>query len=169
MLTQTLPIHRFEHNEANYFVLAGERPVAAASMFINGDYAQLAIAATLPEARNQGAHNLLIAVRINKAIVQGCQEISAETAEDTPENLLLLPGICKERDSHWLTTDRILSINSNSNQTEIHENTNINPTKATESRTEVRNFSGYHLSNRWRPGIFPGISSRYRTEPFRSL
>lgn len=68
-----------------YFAKDGSRPVAAASMFIKGDHALLTLAGTLPEARNRGSQNLLIATRINKAIVSGCRYVSSETAEDTPE------------------------------------------------------------------------------------
>lgn len=70
----------------HYFAKEGNKAAAAASLFICGDFASLAIGGTLPEARGKGAQNVLIAKRINDAYDAGCRYVVVETAQDTPEN-----------------------------------------------------------------------------------
>lgn len=70
----------------HYFAKVKGESIAAASIFINGKFASLAIAGTLPEFRGLGAQKLLISKRINDAIEAGCNYIVVETAEDTADN-----------------------------------------------------------------------------------
>lgn len=70
----------------HYFARLKGKPIAAASLFINDEFASLAIAGTLPEHRGFGAQSALISARINDAIEAGCKYIVVETAEDTVDN-----------------------------------------------------------------------------------
>jgi GNAT superfamily N-acetyltransferase len=69
-----------------YFAMDGETPVAAAALFIHGDFASMAIAATLPSHRGRGAQGALLAKRIATAHALGCKYIISETAEEKPEH-----------------------------------------------------------------------------------
>ncbi len=69
----------------HYLAYDEEKPVACAALYINGDYASLAFAATLPEYRKMGAQSALIARRFNDAAQLGCRWMITETAEETPE------------------------------------------------------------------------------------
>lgn len=68
----------------HYFAMDGETPVAAASLFVSGEYASLAMAATLEGYRGRGAQSALLARRIRDARTMGCRHLFSETAEDTP-------------------------------------------------------------------------------------
>ena len=70
----------------HYLVKESGKPVAAASLFVCGKYASLAIGGRLPEARGKGVQNALIARRINDAYKEGCEYIIVETSHDTDEN-----------------------------------------------------------------------------------
>lgn len=54
-------------------------PVAAATLFTEGDVAYLGMAATLPHFRRQGAQRALMEARINASIDAGCHWIATET------------------------------------------------------------------------------------------
>jgi ribosomal protein S18 acetylase RimI-like enzyme len=79
-----------------YVAMSGEAIAAAAGMFIEGDVAYLAFAATRPEFQRRGAQRTLMHARINRAADAGCQWIATETgfplAADEPnpsyQNLL---------------------------------------------------------------------------------
>jgi ribosomal protein S18 acetylase RimI-like enzyme len=68
----------------HYFATKDDKPIAAASMYYNGHFASLAIAATLPDYRRYGAQSALITQRINDAIDMGCKYMAVETAENKP-------------------------------------------------------------------------------------
>ncbi len=69
----------------HYFVREGGQVIAAGALFINGYYASLAVAATLPAHRGKGAQSLLLAHRIREARAAGCRLLISETAEERPE------------------------------------------------------------------------------------
>ncbi|RPI15533.1 MAG: hypothetical protein EHM58_14000 [Ignavibacteriae bacterium] len=82
-------------NWHHYLAFENSKPVAAGSVYINGDTAWFGMATTLPECRNKGAQSAIIAKRINKAHELGCKWISVETAphsstEPNPSYLNLL-------------------------------------------------------------------------------
>ncbi|MFD1730849.1 GNAT family N-acetyltransferase [Deinococcus malanensis] len=68
-----------------YLAYHGETPVAAASMFVEGQTARFIGAGTLPEFRRRGGQGALLARRIRDAAALGCDLITVETAEDPPE------------------------------------------------------------------------------------
>ncbi len=65
-----------------YGAFDGGRQVASASIFIDGDMAAMAGAATLPDARGRGAQSALIAARVDAAVDAGSTWISAETGSE---------------------------------------------------------------------------------------
>ena len=69
-----------------YLAFDGDEAIAAASLYVNGDVAQLAFAGTLPDRRGRGAQGALIARRLTDAHDAGCEWMIAETAEDRPEH-----------------------------------------------------------------------------------
>lgn len=70
----------------HYLAFDGDRPVSAASMFLAGEYAWFAFAATLPEARGRGAQNAMLARRLRDAREAGARWVSIETAEERPDH-----------------------------------------------------------------------------------
>jgi GNAT superfamily N-acetyltransferase len=58
---------------------ANDRPVAAGAVYIDGGRAWLGMGTTLPEARRQGAQQLLIAARLAAAKAAGCTVAAIET------------------------------------------------------------------------------------------
>lgn len=68
----------------HYLAKENNKPVAAASLFICGKTASLAIGGTIPEARGRGAQKLLISQRLIDAYKAGCEYAVVETAEDLP-------------------------------------------------------------------------------------
>lgn len=81
LFTQTYKRPGWKH----YSAKEENKIIAAASMFVCGKYASLAIAGTLPDERGKGAQSALILRRINDAFDAGCEYIIVETAEDKPE------------------------------------------------------------------------------------
>jgi ribosomal protein S18 acetylase RimI-like enzyme len=79
----TLPVGRpgWKH----YLVYDGDKTVACGALFIRGEFATLAFAATLPEYRGLGAQSALIARRFRDAAEAGCHWMLTETAEETPQ------------------------------------------------------------------------------------
>lgn len=69
----------------HYLAYDGMKPVACAACYINGEFASLAFAATLPEYRGRGAQSALIARRFRDAAEAGCLWMMTETAEETPK------------------------------------------------------------------------------------
>ncbi len=65
-----------------YLAFAGEKPIATAGMYLEGDCAWLGFMATLPEARGRGAQSALIARRIKDGIEADCAFFTTETAQD---------------------------------------------------------------------------------------
>lgn len=69
----------------HYIAFDGRKPVACAALFIDGEYAELAFAATLPEYRGHGAQSALIARRFRDAAAAGAKWMISETAEELPD------------------------------------------------------------------------------------
>jgi GNAT superfamily N-acetyltransferase len=69
----------------HYLALDGNTPVAAASLYVHGEYGSLAMAGTLEKYRGRGAQSALLARRIQDARDLGCRYLFSETAEDTPQ------------------------------------------------------------------------------------
>jgi ribosomal protein S18 acetylase RimI-like enzyme len=69
----------------HYLVYDGDRPAACGALFIRGEFATLAFAATLPEYRGLGAQSALIARRFRDAAEAGCRWMLTETAEETAQ------------------------------------------------------------------------------------
>ncbi|HEY6494201.1 MAG TPA: GNAT family N-acetyltransferase [Trebonia sp.] len=67
-----------------YAVYAGDRIVATASVYANGDTAQMFGGSTLPEYRGRGAQTALIAARARAARDAGCRWLVAETGTEKP-------------------------------------------------------------------------------------
>lgn len=67
-----------------YLAYQGDRPVASATLVVDGRIGWLGFAATLAEARGHGAQSSLIARRILDARAAGCELLAVETAEQTP-------------------------------------------------------------------------------------
>jgi GNAT superfamily N-acetyltransferase len=65
-----------------YLAFDGDDAIAAASLFTDGEVAQLAFAGTLPDRRGRGAQGALIARRLADAHDAGCAWMISETAED---------------------------------------------------------------------------------------
>ncbi len=65
-----------------YLAFEGERPVGAAALFVNGEWASFEIGVVLPEAQHRGIHSALIARRIRDAIGAGCKVLSMETSAE---------------------------------------------------------------------------------------
>lgn len=92
-----------------YTAELGERIVSFGSMLIDGDVAQVGLAATLPEARGFGCNLVLLRRRILDAIEAGCQTIFAELGESEAEgiavagrNLLRAGFVPAYRSMNWL-------------------------------------------------------------------
>ena len=64
-----------------WIALDGDRPAAAAGVFIAEDVGYLGFAATLPEHRGKGGQNALLATRIQHARESGCDIVVTETGE----------------------------------------------------------------------------------------
>lgn len=77
--------HLGESNWIHYLAWHDGRPIAAASMMINGEQAVLTVGATLSEARKHGAQSALIQRRLHDAVQRGCTWACTETAMDRPE------------------------------------------------------------------------------------
>ena len=71
---------------AAYAAFDGDELVAAGSMFVHDDVAQLAGAATLPSHRGRGAQLALMAARITEAQQLGAAWVTAETGSETPDD-----------------------------------------------------------------------------------
>ncbi|MET9015934.1 GNAT family N-acetyltransferase [Streptomyces olivaceoviridis] len=67
-----------------YAVWEDERIIAVASVFLNGDCADMFGAATLPEGRRRGAQSALLTVRARAAREAGCRWLVAETGAEGP-------------------------------------------------------------------------------------
>ena len=65
--------------------LDGERPVAAAAMFVRDGYAWLGMMGTLESHRRRGAQGALIAARLRSGLSAGVRTFTLETGPDSPE------------------------------------------------------------------------------------
>lgn len=72
---------RLSDGDENFVALDGARPVAAASLRVDGDLAWLGGAATRTRWRRRGAQGALIATRLRRAVQLGCRWAWCETAE----------------------------------------------------------------------------------------
>jgi len=68
-----------------YVAKVNEEPQACAALFVDGDIAELGIAATLEPARGRGCQLALLRRRILDAAAAGCQTLFVETGERVPE------------------------------------------------------------------------------------
>ncbi|WP_432164178.1 GNAT family N-acetyltransferase [Streptomyces tendae] len=68
----------------NYAVWENERIVAAGSVFLNGDSADMFGGATVPEARGRGAQSALLTARTRAAEAAGCRWLVAEAVAEGP-------------------------------------------------------------------------------------
>jgi GNAT superfamily N-acetyltransferase len=64
-----------------FMALSADRAVASGALFVNGDAAWLGFGATVPAFRRQGAHQALLAKRIDVAREAGCTTLATETGE----------------------------------------------------------------------------------------
>jgi GNAT superfamily N-acetyltransferase len=64
-----------------FMALDGDRPMAAAGLFVDGDAAWMTFGATLPEYRRRGAQRALLAARLMEAYGRGCSVVVTETGE----------------------------------------------------------------------------------------
>jgi len=80
-LAATVGRSRFEH----LLAFDGDRPVAAALVFLDPPIAQLGFGATLPEARGRGAQSALVLRRLELAAAAGCPWVATETDEELPD------------------------------------------------------------------------------------
>ena len=69
----------------HYFALDGDRPVAAAALYVEDDIAWAGFAGTLPEDRCRGAQSALLARRIRDACADGARWITSWTTAESPE------------------------------------------------------------------------------------
>jgi len=70
----------------HYLAFAGEKPVAAAAMYVKGELAWLGFAGTLKKYRNRGGQGAMFARRIQDGLDLGVKWFVTETGEDTPKN-----------------------------------------------------------------------------------
>jgi GNAT superfamily N-acetyltransferase len=70
----------------HYLAYDGDHAIGCAAMFLPGEAAWFGFAATLEEARGQGAQSALIVRRLADAAREGCKWVSVETAEQTEDH-----------------------------------------------------------------------------------
>ena len=70
----------------HYLAFAGEKPVSAAAMFVNGETAWLGFAGTLKKYRKRGGQGAMFTRRIQDGLALGVKWFVTETGEDTPED-----------------------------------------------------------------------------------
>ncbi len=100
-----------------WLALDGDRPAAAAGVFIAEGVGYLGFAATLPEHRGKGGQNALLAARIEHARATGCDVVVTETGErrdDRPSNSyrnILRSGFAEVAvRANWLREARVTHI-----------------------------------------------------------
>jgi hypothetical protein len=69
----------------HYLALDGEAPVGIAALYVEDKIGWLGWGGTLTSHRGRGGQSAMIARRIADARSQGCEWVSAETADDLPE------------------------------------------------------------------------------------
>lgn len=72
-------------NIYSYLAYADDKPAAIGSMYVGDNVAALFNGATLPEYRRRGGQGAIMARRIQDAIAMGCQWLTTETGEESPE------------------------------------------------------------------------------------
>jgi hypothetical protein len=70
----------------HYLAFDGEKPVAAAAMFVKGEVGWLGFAGTLKKYRGRGGQGALFARRIEDGLALGCKWFVTETGEDIPDD-----------------------------------------------------------------------------------
>lgn len=65
-----------------YLAYEGDKPVGAAALFVNGEWASFEIGVVLPEAQGRGIHSAMIARRIQDAEAAGCKIMTMETSAE---------------------------------------------------------------------------------------
>ena len=78
-LLATLP------NVYSYLAYADDVPAAVGSLYVGDGVGALFNGATLPEYRRRGGQGAIMARRIQDGIALGCEWLTTETGEDTPE------------------------------------------------------------------------------------
>lgn len=68
-----------------YLAFDRDRAVGTAALAIDGRVGWLSFASTLPEARGHGSQSALVARRIMDAKSAGCEVLSVETSEESPD------------------------------------------------------------------------------------
>ena len=69
----------------HFIAFDGDRAIGTAALYVSGPAAWCGFAATLASDRGRGAHCALLAARVREAAEQGCEVVTCETAEETPE------------------------------------------------------------------------------------
>ncbi|MDX5321593.1 MAG: hypothetical protein LPK45_10715 [Bacteroidota bacterium] len=69
----------------HHFVCEQGLPIAASALHLEKKFGAMAFAATVPEHRGKGAQNLLLQMRIERAIELGAKYLHSETAEPSEE------------------------------------------------------------------------------------
>jgi len=69
-----------------YLVYDGDRPIAGAAMFVQGEGAWFGVSATTSTDRGRGAQTALLSRRLHDATALGCKWVSADTRSETPES-----------------------------------------------------------------------------------
>ena len=69
----------------HYFALDGDRPVASAALYVEGEYAWAGFGGTLPDDRKRGAQSALLARRIRDAHESGAKWVTAWTTAETAD------------------------------------------------------------------------------------
>lgn len=69
-----------------YMAFDNDRPVATGAFYVNGEYAWIDFATTLPEYRGRGAQTAIAERRAKDAAALGCRWLVVETAEETSEH-----------------------------------------------------------------------------------
>lgn len=69
----------------HYLAFDGDRAVSTAALYTTGSAAWCGFAATLASDRGRGAHCAMLAARVRGAAEQGCEVVTCETAEETPD------------------------------------------------------------------------------------
>lgn len=68
-----------------YIAWDGDKPVGAGGLYVREGIGWLGYGSTIPDARKRGAQSAIIAARVAAAREMGCDWVTSETAEDTPE------------------------------------------------------------------------------------
>jgi hypothetical protein len=70
----------------HYLAFAGNEPVAAAALFVDGNIGWTGLAGTLPSHRQRGGQTALLSQRIRDGVTMGCQWFVSECEEETVDH-----------------------------------------------------------------------------------